>query len=344
MRRFSRSHQRRVQQVRPHQPRSTTISSSAWVEGRMADLRQQLHVAQWQVGLHGARRFRQLFPLDYEGIADWPMLPGTVVRVCETFLGLAAQEVEMEYRAELPYPALADPLTWLYEPLEFPDDTVHLHRLMEIDVDLEVPRPVCYGVGLQMFFDEGLHEPRLGTLAIWRMLQRTGWSIGVDLADWIDNWIGMNDDATRENAGRLMWLDPIPPNTPVERMVDVFHLPGWKDKTVQPGKLIRYAVERTDNPIANCANDTPLMLNRYEWPFDWDDLPSFADWQAEAIHLKSAHDAWCDRVAADPVRELRRLERAMHTAAKAVGGRVRVRPKTLMELFTETETPEEVAV
>lgn len=248
---------------------------------------------------------QRCFPKVAATVAALPLTPGRLVHIAQGLLGLVSDRMTLYISYDLDMPALVDPAAFVSAPLDV-DRTEHFY-LAQLDAlawDLQSLTPEGYGVGMSLFFDEGTDEPDLLTLAIWRLLSYSEWSVGIDLADYFD-------DRRHAHGPLIMGLAPLYPlRGGIEPFFESLTFPRWPYRT-PPGTLIAYAVERTDNPLANILNSgagEPISL-------DWSELPDLFPLIGEARQIARDYESWAQLVTSDPKRQIRLLQRRVYHAA-----------------------------
>lgn len=285
-----------------------TIRSTDWLHGRRPHAQRTPAISgaeldAWTTGVRALGHLQRCFPKVAAQVAALPLTPGRLVHIAQGLLGLVSDRMTLYMSYELDMPALVDPTAFVSAPLDV-DRSEHFY-LAQLDAlawDLQSLTPEGYGVGMSLFFDEATDEPDLLTLAIWRLLQYSEWSVGIDLADVLDG---------HTHGPLIMGLAPLYPlQGGIEPFLETLTFPRWPYRT-PPGTLIAYAVERTDNPLANILNSgvgEPISL-------DWSELPDLFPLIGEARQIARDYQNWVQLVNSDPKRHIRLLQRRLYKAA-----------------------------
>lgn len=299
--------------------------------GKAAQRRSPLHsetAATYQVALDRVRDLKRLFPAFYwEHIANRHITPRALMAAVTAFLSLVNNELfAIEDVGVLEIPM--DPLRALAYTEDGSRDP--LIELEEAASWLAQPRPEMYGVGTEGILEEETPQQLL-TLALWHLCRNTNWSIGVDIGD----VIGFSY-VEQDIAEYLVKLPSLPAGVVMEHLVTAVKLPPWSDQD-EFDELICYAFARTDNAMANTTNYEIDIVYGGQTDEVWEHALELASVAREAAELAARYGRWAHSVADDPKRELRRLAKALHTAAEAAALTKPQRTKTLIEVLTDIE-------
>lgn len=279
--------------------------------GATAQRRSPLHsetAGTYLVALDRVRDLRRLFPAFYwQHIANRNVTPRALQAAVIAFLSLVNNELfAIEDIGVMDIPM--DPLRALAYTEDGSRDP--LIELEEVASWLAQPRPVLYGVGTEGILEDETPQQLL-TLALWHLCRETNWSIGVDVGD----VIGFSY-VEQDLAEYLVKLPVLPRGTTMEHLVTAIKLPPWSEED-DFDELICYPFARTDNPMANTTNYEVDIVYGGQMDGVWEHALEIAATAREAAELAARYGRWARAVADDPKRELRRLAKALHTAAEA---------------------------
>lgn len=262
----------------------------------------------WRGGLDALVGLQRLAPEAAALIAERPLTPGLLVRAGETFLALINQQIPLQMSYDLELAAQCAPIVHLQRLIRNPEAAGWEAHLADLASELEALYPEGFGVGMSAYFDEAANAPDLLTVALWRLLDETEWSTGLD---W-DVLLGDYDPLGPDRAALVQRLRPLPGACDIDALCQRLTIPRWP-YTTPPGTLIAYAVERTDNPLANLCTGP---ADGYPTTFEWRELLDLLPLVPEARQIERDYAAWARAINADPGPGLRSLARALTTATR----------------------------
>lgn len=274
------------------------------------------------------QNMRDLFPDFYQQHIAWRQLtPRALYAAVSAFLALVnARLFELEdcYSIEIPL----DPLRALAYTED--DEIAHQGPLLNLEEALAwlvQPHAQLYGIGIEGILEN--EEPQsVLTLALWKLCQHTDWSIGVDV-----NIVIGYSYLPETQAEQVRKLHPLSAEVSMDRLCAAIGQSGLAKGADQ---LIRYAFARTGNPMADVTNYEVDVVYGGDLDDDWDDAPGIAETAAAARKLVEHYGQWAALISANPIRELKRLEKALHDAARAtVAPKGEAPPRALIDILAE---------
>lgn len=286
--------------------------------------------ATYGVALDRVRDLKRLFPAFYwDHIANRLLTPRALEGTICAFLALVNNELfAIEDVMDLMVPH--DPMRALAYTEDGSREPLATLELMA--GWLAQPRPYLYGVGTEGILEEETPQQLL-TLALWHLCRESNWSIGVDVGDVI-GFSYVDTDITEY----LVKLPPLP-RVVMEDLLTAVKLPPWSEEA-EFDELLAYPFARTDNPMANTTAYEVDSIYGGETQADWSEALEIAETAREAELLQARYGRWAQAVAADPRRELKKLSRALHTAAASLPVAQPRGQRTLIEVLTEVDTLE----
>lgn len=277
-------------------------------------------VQAYAIGLECARHLARLFPAWHaQHAAHRRVTLPQLAALASAFLGLVNDELfPLEVYDSSIAPAL-DAGTAINDLTPWAGDMA-LHALLESERYLAQPAPVFYGLGVQSYV-EGYEDmtgesPDALTMAIWTMFRNTGWSIGYDLHEMIE-------ELSPAEQAALEALRPLPSYANVDDLLAAL------DPATRIG--IRYAYGRTDVALADASIAEIEYLYMDEIDDTWDDAVDIARQSTLARQISCDYSAWLRRMIIDPGATCTQLQDALWKALEQQDATPD--PRSLMKLL-----------
>jgi hypothetical protein len=255
------------------------------------------------IGLVALRTLAQLFPDFFrQHLAARRITPPVLYGAACALHRLVDEELfELREPYELETYRTSDPADLITYPWPESDDVL-LNALGEARYDIVQPRPICYGLGVQLIYDaqREIDDYDLLTLALWYVAERTTYALGLPWADLLD---------------RSDWGDHLQslPTLPVGMSLDVLSIdldatpltltvPGRKQKKplALDGNLLGYAFGRTGIPLADYDYEEVGYLFNGEMESTWEEAHEIADASRAARDIAERYHALAEAIGQQP--------------------------------------------
>jgi hypothetical protein len=255
------------------------------------------------IGLVALRTLAQLFPDFFrQHLADRRITPPVLYGAACALHRLVDEELfelmepyELEiYRASNP----ADLITYAWPE----SDDVLLNALGEARYDIVQPRPICYGLGVQLVFDGNRHidDYDLLTIALWRIADGTSYALGMRWADVLERSDWSNLVVALPALPTGMQLDVL--GIDLDATPLMLNVPGGKRKKPLglDGNLLAYAFGRTGIPLADYDHEEVGYLFNGEMESTWEEAHEIADASRAARDIAERYHALAEAIGQQP--------------------------------------------